>query len=124
MTRGFVIDMDAVDHDQHNSSHIFAFNVYYRLVMRGLTSVERRFRVVPLADIEREFQSDRSHMRSATTGDWLAPPPTWDVLFGAQSTNLFSCYVDMDDDDDDARFGRVLSEVEFVDSFGKAKSVQ
>jgi hypothetical protein len=118
-----VVDMDAVvqqDDDKRNATHtrLFDFDAYYRLVMRGLTSVERMFRVVPLEAIEREFQSDRSHMRNSQTDDWLAPPPTWDVLFGAKSTNLFARFVDSARDEGDERFGRVMSEMEFIEVFG------
>ena len=38
-----------------------------------------RLRIIPAADYQRYFSSDRSHMKD-DEGNWLKPPPSWDCI--------------------------------------------
>lgn len=119
-----VVDMDFVaDDTDDDNGHIIEFDKYYARVMKGRVrdaDSERTFRIVPLDEIEREFQSDRSHMRDKSSGDWLATPPAWEVLFGATRSNLFASFVEMSDKSTGP--GRVVSELELIELFGKSSS--
>jgi hypothetical protein len=125
--RWIVVDMDFVndddDGDDKGQGHIIEFDKYYARVMKGRVrggdaDSERKFRIVALDEIEREFKSDRSHMRDKSTGAWLATPPTWDCLFGATQSNLFASFVDMSVASTGP--GRVVSELELIELFGKS----
>jgi hypothetical protein len=130
--RVFDLDFDDNDPERERKDVHVLFEDYCALVLRGemREPYGRVFRVVSLADIRREFKSDRSHMHdltamraadtsaSAGTGAsddvvWLAPPPQWPVLFGATSTNLFARFVDMQASDG---VGQVMNQQEFIET--------
>lgn len=93
-----------------------------------------QFRSVPATDFLNFFASDRSHMlasqqplQDGKLGQvWNSPPPTWDLIVGAEakkaavSNNLMERYVDMTAfQDGEGRYGRIWS----ADTWLKQRSV-
>jgi hypothetical protein len=112
-----VVDLDFDDDGvSADADGLVAFETYCeRALLRVRAQYAREFRVVSLAEIEREFRSDRSHMRDKERPDeWLAAPPQWPVLFDATTSNLFERFVDMRASDG---VGVVLTQEEFEHRF-------
>jgi protein N-terminal glutamine amidohydrolase len=70
---------------------------------RECSSLLPSFRVVEFDEFRESFSSDRSHMRDSA-GQWIAPPPPWDLIGERSESNLMD-FVDMERES----FGKVLS---------------
>jgi len=80
------------------------------------------YRLIPGDEFLAKFSSDRRHMRSEN-GDWLSPPPPWDIIQNGAAGEGTSRVVDnlqkyIEMDPCEEGFGRVLEEREFLEWCG------
>eukprot|EP00761_Pharyngomonas_kirbyi_P013606 gb/GECH01013635.1/.p1 GENE.gb/GECH01013635.1/~~gb/GECH01013635.1/.p1 ORF type:complete len:194 (+),score=37.95 gb/GECH01013635.1/:1-582(+) len=79
-----------------------------------------RFRVVKASDFLNYFSSDRSHMITHD-GNWLAPPPSYDIIQGEKTPSKMNLHQFKDVTNEEFEIGTLLTFNGFVNMFSRQK---